>query len=71
MKEAQKIAATIDSNLINEATLLRMEIETMHDCGLFEESLDEWEECQTGNETWEEFQNHFQVAEEKFKLKKD
>ena len=39
MKEAQKTAATIDPNLINGHTLLRMGIEAMHDCVLFEHFL--------------------------------
>ena len=43
MKEAQKTASTIDINLINDATLLRIGIEAMHECGLFEKALDEWE----------------------------
>ena len=39
MKEAQKTAATIDVNLINDANLLRMGIEDMCDCGLFDKDL--------------------------------
>ena len=58
MKEAQNIAATVDVNLINDATLLRMGIETMYDCGLFEKALDEWEESDKDNQTWAEFQTH-------------
>ena len=38
MKEAQKTAANIDANLINDATLLRMGIEAMHNCGLFDKT---------------------------------
>ena len=44
MKEAQKTAATVDVNLINDATLLRMGIEAMYQCGLFDKALDEWED---------------------------
>ena len=40
-ERSSKIAETIDPNLINEATLLKMAIETMCDCGLFDEALDE------------------------------
>ena len=47
VKEPQKIAATIDKELINDAMLLRMSIEAMHECGLFEKALDEWEEFST------------------------
>ena len=70
MKEAQKIADTVDVNLITDATLLRMGIEAMHDCGLFEKALDEWEELDTAHQNWDEFQTHFQDAEEKYNLKK-
>ena len=41
IKEAQKTASTIDVNLINDATLLRIGIEGMHECTLFEKVLDE------------------------------
>ena len=44
MKEAQKVAATVNKDLINNATLLCMGIEAMYECGLFEKALDEWEE---------------------------
>ena len=70
MKEAQKIAATVDKDLINNATLLRMGIEAMYECGLFEKALDEWEELSSSNQNWDVFQFHFQDAEEKFNLKK-
>ena len=70
MKEFQKIAATVDKELINNATLLRMGIEAMHECGLFEKALDEWEEISSSNQNWDVFQFHFQDAEEKFNLKK-
>ena len=43
MKEAQKIAAIIDANLINDATLLRMRIEAMCNFGLFDKVPDQWE----------------------------
>jgi len=69
MKEPQKIAATVDKELINNATLLRMGIEAMYECGLFEKALDEWEELSTSNQNWDVFQFHFQDAEEKFNLK--
>ena len=42
MKESQKTAATIDTNLINDATLSRMGIEAMCNCGLFDKAMDEW-----------------------------
>ena len=71
MKEAQKTASTIDVNLINDATLLRMGIEAMYECGLFEKALDDWEELTKSQQTWSEFQTHFQEAEEKFNLKKN
>ena len=41
MKEAQKTAAIVDVNLINDATLLRIGIEAMYQCGLFDKALDE------------------------------
>ena len=44
MKEAQKVVATINTDLINNATLLRMGIDAMHECGLFKKALDKWEE---------------------------
>ena len=40
MKEAQKTAATVNANLINDTTLLRMGIEAMYQCGLFDKALD-------------------------------
>ena len=70
MKEAQKIAFTFDADLINNATVLRMRIKAMCECGLFEKSLDEWEELSSSSQTWDDFQFHFQDAEEKFNLKK-
>ena len=70
MKEAQKIAATVYNDLINNATLLRMGIEAMYEYGLFEKALDEWEELSSSSQTWDEFQAHFQDAEEKFNLNK-
>ena len=70
MKEAQKVAANVDVNLINDATLLRMGLETMYSCGLFEKAFDEWEEIDSSNHTWSEFQTHFQNVEENFHLKK-
>ena len=70
MKEAQKIASTVDRNLINDATLLRMGIEAMYNCGLFEKALDEWEELDRSVQPWVAFQTHFLQAEEKFNLKK-
>ena len=42
----------------------------MHDCGLFEKALDEWEELNQSSQTWDEFQTHFLDAEEKFNLKR-
>ena len=71
MKEAQKTAATVDVNLINDATLLRMGIEAMYQCGLFEKALDEWEDRSNLDQSWEDFINHFQEAEERFNLKKN
>ena len=64
MKEAQKTAATVDVNLINDATLLRMGIEDMYQCGLFDKALDEWEDRSNLDQTWDDFINHFQDAEE-------
>lgn len=49
MKDSQRVAATIDPDLINDATLLRMGIEAMHSCGLHEKALDEWEELSFSN----------------------
>ena len=40
MKEAQKIATTVDCNLSNDTMLLWMGIEAMCNCGLFEKALD-------------------------------
>ena len=71
MKEAQKTAATVDVNLINDATLLRMGIEAMYQCGLFDKALDEWEDRSNLDQSWEDFINHFQDAEERFNLKKN
>ena len=51
MKEAQKIVATIDVNLINDAILLRMGIDAMCNCGLFDKALDEWEELSSLDQT--------------------
>ena len=42
----------------------------MHDCGIFDKYLDEWEELSSIDQTWEDFITHFQHAEEKFNLKK-
>lgn len=42
MKEVQKVAATVDPDLINDATLLRMGVESMCHCGLFEKALNYW-----------------------------
>ena len=47
-----------------------MGIEDMHGCRLFDKSIDEWEELATNQQTWDEFQTHFQAAEENFNLKK-
>ena len=55
MKEAQKTASTIDPNLINDAALLRMGIEAMRDCRLFEKAFDEWEDKATVDQSWPEF----------------
>ena len=57
-------------NLINDATLRRMGIEAMCNFGLFDKAIDEWEELETWEQTWEDFITHFQNAEEKFNLKK-
>ena len=70
VKEVQKIVATVDTDLINNETLLRMGIEAMCECGLFEKELDEWEELSSSSQTRDEFQAHFQDSEEKFNLKK-
>lgn len=69
-KEAQKVAATVDPNLINDATLLRMGVESMHHCGLFGQALDDWEELAQAQQTWLESQTYFLDAEEQFYLKK-
>ena len=69
-KEAQEIAATVDTELIKNATFLRMGIEAMHECGLFEKALDEWEELSSSNQNWDVFQFHSQYTKEKFNLKK-
>ena len=55
MKEAQKVAATANTDLINEATLLHMGIEAMCKCGLFKKALDKWEELSQAQQTWDEF----------------
>ena len=70
MKEAQKAAATINPDLINYTTLLCMGIEVIHECGLFERTLDEWEELAAKYQTWAEFQSHFQDSGEKFNINK-
>ena len=70
IKEAEKTAATVDVNLINDATLLRMGIEGIYQCGLFDKALDEWEDRSDFEQTWEDFIEHFQDAEERFNLKK-
>ena len=70
LKEDHKTADTIDLNLINDETLLRMGIESMHNCGLFDKDLDQWEYPSNLDQTSKYFVNHFQDAEEKFNLKK-
>ena len=70
MKEAQKTVATISTNLINDTTLLRIGIEHMRNCGLFDKALNEWEEIFSINQTWEDIITYFQNAEGKFNLKK-
>ena len=59
IKEAQEIASTVDDDLIINAALLRMGIEAMWECGLFEKALDEWEELSSSSQTWDELQAHF------------
>ena len=68
-QEAQKIIATICSDLISNSVLLRIVIEAARECGLLEKALDEWEELSSSSQTWDKFQAHFQDAEEKFNLK--
>ena len=51
MKEAQKTASTIDANLINNAALLRLGIEAMHEYSLFEKVLYEWKELTKAQQT--------------------
>jgi len=41
MKNAQTIATAVDRDLINDATLLRISVDAMYECGLFEKALDE------------------------------
>ena len=41
IKNTQKIAATADTNLINNAIFLRIGIESIRNCGLLEKALDE------------------------------
>ena len=69
-KGSTKTKATIDANLINDATLLRMGIKAMCNCGLLDKAIDEWEGLSSINQKWEYFVTHFQNAEEKINLKK-
>ena len=71
MREAQKTASAVDSNLINDSTLLRISIEAMCNCGLFEKAIDEWKEWNKTEQTWDNFQAHFLNAEEKFLIKRN
>ena len=41
----------------------------MYDCGIFDKSLDEWEDLAINRQTWDEFHTHVQNAEEKCNLK--
>jgi len=68
MKNAQTIATAVDRDLINDATSLRIGIDAMYECGLFEKALDEWEELDKTEQTWESFQMHLIATEEKFNL---
>jgi len=70
MKNDQTIATAVDRDLINDATLLQIGLDAMYVCGLFEKTLDEWEELNKTDQTWNKFQTHFIAAEEKFNLKK-
>jgi len=70
MKNAQTIATAVDRDVINDATLLQIGLDAMYECGLFEKALDEWEELDKTEQTWEKLQTHFIAAKEKFNLKK-
>jgi len=51
MKNAQTIATAIDRDLINDATLLRIGLDAMYKCGLYEKALDKWEELNKTDQT--------------------
>ena len=70
MQEVQITAVAVYANLINDSTLLRTFIEAMHNCGLFEKSIDEWEDLNKTEKTWNKFQTRFLNAEEKYLIKK-
>ena len=55
MREVQKVAAAVDPNLNNDAALLRMGVEDACECGLFDKSLDKWEEITSGLQKWTVF----------------
>ena len=55
--KVQKVVSTADVNLINGATLLRLGIELLHECGLWDKTLDEWEGLIKSNQTWDAFQD--------------
>lgn len=70
MNEVQKTATTIDANLINESTLLRIIKESMYNCGLLDKLFDEREELASADQSWDEFMSYYQNAKESFNLKK-
>ena len=49
MVKAQKVASTTDVNLINDTTRIRLGIEAMWNCGLWDKTLDEYEELSKSN----------------------
>ena len=61
MREVQKVAAAVDPNLINDAALLRMGVEDACECGLFDKSLDKWEEITSGFQKWTVFKRIFRI----------
>ena len=54
--KVQKVSSTADVNLRNDATLLRLGVEAMHQCSLCDETLDEWTELSKSNKKWDVFQ---------------
>jgi len=51
MKNAQTFATAVDRDLINDATLLRIVMDAMYECGLFKKALDKWEELDKTEQT--------------------